>query len=88
MAPLLLVGRIAGAHGLRGLVKLQCFTADPAGIGSYGQLSDASGKRSFEVKVLNPVGITIFALLDGHVKFHDSGRRGKFVSIIPVAAPA
>ena len=69
MAGLLLVGRIAAAHGLRGLVKLQCFTAEPSGIGKYGPLSDATGKRVFEVTVLNLVkgGVVaeICARLDG-----------------------
>ena len=65
MAPLLLVGRIAAAHGLRGLVKLQCFTADPAGIASYGPLSDATGKRRFEVTVLNPVKGGVVASIAG-----------------------
>jgi 16S rRNA processing protein RimM len=62
---LLLVGRIAAAHGLRGLVKLQSFTADPSAIGRYGPLSDATGKRLFEVKVLNPVKGGVVASIAG-----------------------
>jgi 16S rRNA processing protein RimM len=62
---LLLVGRIAAAHGLRGLVKLQCFTALPESIGSYGPLSDAAGKRVFEVTVLNPVKGGVVASIAG-----------------------
>jgi 16S rRNA processing protein RimM len=62
---LLLVGRIAAAHGLRGLVKLQSFTADPSGIGKYGPLSDATGQRSFEVTVLNPVKGGVVASIAG-----------------------
>ena len=65
MPALLLVGRIAAAHGLRGLVKLQSFTAEPAKIGSYGPLSDATGKRVFEVKVLNPVKGGVVAAIAG-----------------------
>jgi 16S rRNA processing protein RimM len=62
---LLLVGRIAAAHGLRGLVKLQCFTAEPGSIGSYGPLSDAAGKRVFEVTVLSPVKGGVLASIAG-----------------------
>ncbi len=62
---LLLVGRIAAAHGLRGLVKLQCFTAEPESIGRYGPLSDATGKRVFEVTVLNPVKGGVLASIKG-----------------------
>jgi large subunit ribosomal protein L27 len=31
---------------------------------------------------------TLFAKMDGVVKFQDKGRRGKFVHILPVEAPA
>ena len=65
MPALLLVGRIAAAHGLRGLVKLQCFTARPESIGSYGPLSDAAGKRVFEVTVLNPLKGGVVASIAG-----------------------
>jgi len=36
MERLILMGRIAAAHGLKGLVKLQSFTGEPAAIGRYG----------------------------------------------------
>ena len=28
---------------------------------------------------------TLFALVTGHVKFQDKGRRGRFISVIPAA---
>jgi 16S rRNA processing protein RimM len=62
---LLLIGRITAAHGLRGLVKLQSFTAEPAGIGSYGPLSDATGRRVFEVTVVNLVKGGVVAQIAG-----------------------
>jgi 16S rRNA processing protein RimM len=65
LPPLLLVGRITGAHGLRGLVKVQCFTAEPSGIGQYGPLSDAAGRRTFEVTVMNPVKGGVVAAIAG-----------------------
>src|SRR5689334_6316478 len=45
------VGLIAGAHGVRGLVKLKSFTAEPAAIASYGPLTDESGARSFRIEL-------------------------------------
>ena len=39
----LCVGVIAGAHGVRGLVKIKSFTADPANLTAYGALTDESG---------------------------------------------
>ncbi|MBX6746629.1 MAG: 16S rRNA processing protein RimM, partial [Acetobacteraceae bacterium] len=43
----ILVGEIGRPHGVRGLVKLRSFTADPAAIASYGPLTDESGSRRF-----------------------------------------
>ncbi|MBR0663660.1 16S rRNA processing protein RimM [Roseomonas hellenica] len=41
----ILVGEIGRPHGVRGLVKLRSFTADPAAIGTLGPLTDAAGMR-------------------------------------------
>jgi len=38
-----LVGEVAGAHGVRGAVKVRSFTADPAAIADYGPLADDAG---------------------------------------------
>ena len=45
------VGKIAGAHGVRGQVRIASYTDDPADIGSYGPLQDESGKTQFTVTV-------------------------------------
>lgn len=47
MADRVLLGRIAGAHGVRGEVRLASFTEQPEAIAAYGPLSDKSGKRQF-----------------------------------------
>ncbi len=54
MAPAerILVGEIGKPHGVRGLVKLRSFTADPAAIASYGLLTDATGERRFALTFL------------------------------------
>ena len=54
MAPAerILVGEIGRPHGVRGLVKLRSFTADPAAIASYGPLTDATGQRRFALTFL------------------------------------
>ena len=46
----ILLGRIAGAHGIRGEVLIKTFTQAPENIGAYGPLSDASGARTFKVQ--------------------------------------
>jgi 16S rRNA processing protein RimM len=48
----ILVGEIGKPHGVRGLVKLRSFTADPAAIASYGPLTDAEGRRRFALTLL------------------------------------
>ena len=48
----ILVGEIGKPHGVRGLVKLRSFTADPAAIASYGPLTDAAGERRFALTLL------------------------------------
>ncbi|WP_270934894.1 ribosome maturation factor RimM [Falsiroseomonas oryzae] len=47
-----LLGEIGRPHGVRGLVRLHAFTADPKAIGSYGPLTDATGTRSFVVTAM------------------------------------
>ncbi|MDO9709110.1 ribosome maturation factor RimM [Paracraurococcus lichenis] len=48
----ILVGEIGRPHGVRGLVKLRSFTADPAAIASYGPLTDESGTRRVALTLL------------------------------------
>jgi len=47
------LGAIAGAHGVRGEVRVESFTANPADLTAYGPLSDEAGRRRF---VLTPRG--------------------------------
>ena len=44
------VGVIAGAHGVRGQVRIKSFTDDPGDLTGYGPVADARG-RSLEVTV-------------------------------------
>ena len=48
------VARIGAAHGLRGEVRLNSFTADPMAVTQYGILSDADGTRSYELESCRP----------------------------------
>jgi len=45
----ILVGEIGRPHGVRGLVRLRSFTADPAAIAGYGPLTDETGTRQFRL---------------------------------------
>lgn len=59
-----LVGRITGAHGIKGEVKLQSFTADPGAIARYGPLRTGSGE-TVEIARLRPQKQGFIANLEG-----------------------
>lgn len=47
------VGVIGGVHGVRGIVKVKPFTADPADVVAYGPLTDKSGSRVIALTLLS-----------------------------------
>jgi 16S rRNA processing protein RimM len=47
---MILMGAIAGVHGVKGEVKVKSFTGDPLAIAAYGPLFDDAG-RSFDLKL-------------------------------------
>jgi 16S rRNA processing protein RimM len=57
---LVLVGRFGAPHGLKGEIRLQSFTRDPADITTYGALTNRAGDRSFDIRTLRPGGKGIF----------------------------
>jgi 16S rRNA processing protein RimM len=59
-----LVGRIIGAHGIKGEVKLQSFTADPEAIARYGPLRTGGGE-TIEIVRLRPQKQGFIANLKG-----------------------
>jgi 16S rRNA processing protein RimM len=65
--PRVLLGRIAGAHGIKGDVAIRSFTADPAAIASYGPLSDAAGARSFGLRVVRVTDKAVIVRIEGVV---------------------
>ena len=58
------IGRITGAHGIKGEVKLQSFTADPEAIARYGPLQTDRGTM-VEVERLRPQKQGFIATLKG-----------------------
>lgn len=65
MADRICVARIGAAHGLRGEVRLNSFTADPMAVAQYGVLSDADGRRSFEIESCRPGNGVLIARFKG-----------------------
>ena len=60
-----LLGRVAGAHGLKGEVRIKTFTQDPSAIAAYGPLEDEAGARRFEISKLRVVKDGVVAQLKG-----------------------
>jgi 16S rRNA processing protein RimM len=48
-----LLGIVGGVHGVRGLVRVRSFTADPLDLGAYGPLVDDAG-RQVALTVMRP----------------------------------
>jgi 16S rRNA processing protein RimM len=61
----ILLARIVGAQGIRGEVRLQSFTGDPAAVADYGPLSDAGRVRSFALKVVRVTPKGVIARIAG-----------------------
>jgi 16S rRNA processing protein RimM len=68
----ILLGHIAGAHGIRGEVLIRTFTEAPENIGAYGALSDESGTRSFKIKVLRVTPKGVIARIGGVADRNDA----------------
>jgi 16S rRNA processing protein RimM len=46
------VGQLAGAHGVRGLMRLKPFTAAPADVARYGEVETEDAARRFALEVV------------------------------------
>ncbi|CCB67825.1 ribosome maturation factor RimM [Hyphomicrobium sp. MC1] len=61
----ILVGEITGAHGIRGDVLVRSYTETPDAIAAYGPLTDASGKKSYSLRVVRVTSKGIVARVAG-----------------------
>ncbi len=62
---LLLVGVVGAARGLKGEVRVKSFTDNPADIGSYGELTDETGKACYKIKVTGKRKESVTARIEG-----------------------
>lgn len=62
---LILLGRFGRAHGVKGEVRLQSFTADPLAIAHYGPLTTADGARRFKLTSVKPAKDMLIARIAG-----------------------
>lgn len=59
------VGRIAGAHGVQGLVRIASYTEEPLDIATYGPVTDEDGRRSFTITPIRMAKAHVVARLKG-----------------------
>jgi len=59
------VGVVAGAHGVRGAVRLKTFTAEPKDIARYGPLQDESGDRQYKLRLTGSAKGVLIGWLSG-----------------------
>ena len=77
---LVCVGVVGAARGLKGEMRIKSFTADPADIGAYGPLFDATGERTFRVAVTGMAKGQVIARIEG-VEDRDAARALKGVHL-------
>jgi len=61
----ILLGVVAAPHGVRGLVRIKSFTGDPMAVGTYGPLSDETGKKEYRVEALSAARGAVLARIEG-----------------------
>lgn len=62
---LVLLGRFGRAHGVKGEVRLQSFTADPLDIACYSPLTSSDGTRVFKLTSVKPTKDMLIARVAG-----------------------
>ena len=63
--PLVCLGAVAAAHGVKGLVKIKSFTERPEDVAAYGPLTDAEGKHRFQLTIKGRAGDLLLAAVEG-----------------------
>lgn len=61
----ILVGEITGAHGIRGDLLVRTYTETPEAIAAYGPLTDASGQKSFRLRIVRVTSKGVVARVAG-----------------------
>ena len=56
-----LLGVVAAAHGVRGLVRIRSYTEDPMAVALYGPQSDETGRKQYRVEALSAVKGAVLA---------------------------
>ncbi len=60
-----LMGRVLGAHGIKGAVRILSYAAAPDDIARYGPLEDEAGGRRFSLRVVGQARGAVLAEVEG-----------------------
>jgi 16S rRNA processing protein RimM len=63
--PLVCVAVVAAAHGVRGALRLRCFTEQPESVAAYGPVYDRAGNRLFELRLIGQAKGGVIATAEG-----------------------
>ncbi len=80
---LVLLGRFGRAHGVKGEVRLQSFTAEPLAIARYSPLRSSDGARIFKLTMVKPAKDMLIA----HVAGVDSREAAEALNGLELYAP-
>lgn len=87
-SPLVCVAEIGAPHGVRGEVRVRCFTEDPEAITDYGPLFDEAGRQRIELKIVRPHKVGVIARIEGVRSREDAERlRGTKLYVARDALP-
>jgi 16S rRNA processing protein RimM len=82
------LAKVVGAHGLRGALKLRCFTERPTDVAAYGPLYDERGERRLELEVLRAIpGGVVAATADVRDRSAAEALRGTLLFVPRPALP-
>jgi 16S rRNA processing protein RimM len=74
------LGVVTSPHGVRGLVRIKSFTAEPQGVAAYGPLEDERGERRYELELVGSAKGVVLARVAG-VTDRDAAERLKGVRL-------
>jgi 16S rRNA processing protein RimM len=63
--PLVAIGVVTGAHGIRGQVKLRSFTDDPYALEDYAPLLNATGTKTYKLRIDGETKQGVIATIEG-----------------------
>lgn len=80
------LGVVTGPHGVRGLLRVKTFTAEPEGIAAYGPLEDEAGTRCFDIELVGAAKGAVLVRVAG-IADRDAAERLKGLRLyVPRAA--